>query len=69
MQAANLLNLPENYTMKYCQSLLQVRYKYAHGQADLYHALTWPELSHVAVDPRGRITGYILSKMWVNSCS
>ncbi|EIW68110.1 N-terminal acetyltransferase A complex catalytic subunit Ard1 [Tremella mesenterica] len=47
MQNANLLNLPENYTFKYY----------------LYHALTWPELSFVAVDPRGRIVGYILAKM------
>ncbi|ODN80183.1 N-terminal acetyltransferase A complex catalytic subunit Ard1 [Cryptococcus wingfieldii CBS 7118] len=30
---------------------------------DLYHALTWPELSYVAVDPKGRIVGYILAKM------
>ncbi|KAI9637003.1 putative ard1 family protein [Dioszegia hungarica] len=47
MQNANLLNLPENYTFKYY----------------LYHALTWPELSYVAVDPQGRVVGYILSKM------
>ncbi|KAI0663248.1 acyl-CoA N-acyltransferase [Cubamyces menziesii] len=32
MQACNLQNLPENYTMKYY----------------LYHALTWPQLSYVA---------------------
>lgn len=32
---------------------------------DLYHALTWPELSYVAVDPSGRIVGYILAKMCV----
>ncbi|KAL7424925.1 N-terminal acetyltransferase A complex catalytic subunit ard1 [Cryptotrichosporon argae] len=47
MQNANLLNLPENYTFKYY----------------LYHALTWPELSYVAVDPAGRVVGYILAKM------
>ena len=35
--------------------------------SDLYHALTWPELSYVAVDPRGRIIGYILSKMRVTN--
>jgi hypothetical protein len=34
---------------------------------DLYHALTWPELSYVAVDPQGRVVGYILSKMYVSS--
>lgn len=29
----------------------------------LYHALTWPQLSYVATDPRGRIVGYVLAKM------
>ncbi|KII94896.1 hypothetical protein PLICRDRAFT_97764 [Plicaturopsis crispa FD-325 SS-3] len=47
MQACNLQNLPENYTMKYY----------------LYHALTWPQLSYVAEDSKGRIVGYILAKM------
>ncbi|KAG8218649.1 hypothetical protein J3R82DRAFT_4314 [Butyriboletus roseoflavus] len=47
MQACNLRNLPENYTMKYY----------------LYHAMTWPSLSYVAEDHKGRIVGYILAKM------
>lgn len=47
MQNANVLNLPENYTFKYY----------------LYHALTWPQLSYVAVNPKGDIVGYILAKM------
>ncbi|KAI0311968.1 acyl-CoA N-acyltransferase [Amylostereum chailletii] len=47
MQACNLQNLPENYTLKYY----------------LYHALTWPSLSYVAEDSSGRIVGYILAKM------
>ncbi|KAF8917848.1 acyl-CoA N-acyltransferase [Mucidula mucida] len=47
MQACNLQNLPENYTMKYY----------------LYHLLTWPTLSYVAEDSNGRIVGYILAKM------
>ncbi|TFY74635.1 hypothetical protein EWM64_g9376 [Hericium alpestre] len=47
MQACNLQNLPENYTMKYY----------------LYHALTWPSLSYVAEDAKGRVVGYILAKM------
>lgn len=47
MQHANLSNLPENYQMKYY----------------LYHALTWPNLSYVATDSRGRIVGYVLAKM------
>ncbi|KAF8165536.1 acyl-CoA N-acyltransferase [Crassisporium funariophilum] len=47
MQACNLQNLPENYTMRYY----------------LYHAMTWPALSYVAEDHKGRIVGYILAKM------
>ncbi|KAJ3556149.1 hypothetical protein NM688_g2183 [Phlebia brevispora] len=47
MQACNLQNLPENYTLKYY----------------LYHALSWPQLSYVAEDEKGRIVGYILAKM------
>lgn len=31
--------------------------------SDLYHALTWPGLSYVAEDAKGRIVGYILAKM------
>jgi peptide alpha-N-acetyltransferase len=34
MQTTNLLNLPENYQMKYY----------------FYHKLTWPQLSFVAVE-------------------
>uniref|UniRef100_A0A8H7Y0Z5 N-acetyltransferase domain-containing protein n=1 Tax=Psilocybe cubensis TaxID=181762 RepID=A0A8H7Y0Z5_PSICU len=47
MQACNLQNLPENYTMKYY----------------MYHAMTWPSISYVAEDHKGRIVGYILAKM------
>lgn len=36
-------------------------------KTDLYHALTWPSLSYVAEDPRGRIVGYILAKMCITS--
>lgn len=32
---------------------------------DFYHALTWPQLSYVAEDEKGRIVGYILGKMYV----
>ena len=34
---------------------------------DLYHGLTWPGLSYVAEDHKGRIVGYILAKMCVRS--
>ncbi|KAG8987482.1 N-terminal acetyltransferase A complex catalytic subunit ard1 [Tulasnella sp. JGI-2019a] len=47
MQACNLQNLPENYTLRYY----------------LYHAMTWPGLSYVAEDHKGRIVGYIMAKM------
>ena len=32
---------------------------------DLYHALSWPQLSFVAEDENGKIVGYVLSKMFV----
>ncbi|KZV80552.1 acyl-CoA N-acyltransferase [Exidia glandulosa HHB12029] len=47
MQACNLQNLPENYTMRYY----------------IYHMLSWPAVSYVAEDNNGRIVGYILAKM------
>ncbi|KAF9006576.1 acyl-CoA N-acyltransferase [Cyathus striatus] len=47
MQACNLQNLPENYSLKYY----------------LIHAMTWPSISYVAEDHKGRIVGYILAKI------
>ncbi|KAL1897430.1 N-terminal acetyltransferase A complex catalytic subunit ard1 [Sporothrix stenoceras] len=56
IQHANLENLPENYFLKYY----------------LYHAMTWPQLSYVAVDvsrpaktayDHPKIVGYVLAKM------
>jgi len=47
MQACNLQNLPENYMMKFW----------------LYHAMTWPQISFVAEDEKGRIVGYVLAKI------
>ncbi len=56
VQTANITNLPENYFCKYY----------------LYHALSWPQLSYVAVDasrPKKspydppKIVGYVLAKM------
>ena len=68
MQACNLQNLPENYTMRYCQSTLfcgsaQVLRATRYLFPDLYHAMTWPSISYVAEDYKGRIVGYILAKM------
>jgi ribosomal protein S18 acetylase RimI-like enzyme len=56
VQTANISNLPENYFLKYY----------------LYHLLSWPQLSFVAVDaskPKrhpsdpDKIVGYVLAKM------
>ncbi|KAJ7775880.1 hypothetical protein B0H14DRAFT_3087824 [Mycena olivaceomarginata] len=47
MQATNLQNLPENYTLKLW----------------MYHLMTWPALSFVAEDSKGRSVGYVLAKM------
>lgn len=47
MQNANLHCLPENYQMWYW----------------MYHYLVAPQGSHVAVDSRGKVLGYVLSKL------
>lgn len=33
--------------------------------AGIYHAMTWPQISFVAEDHKGRIVGYVLAKMYV----
>ena len=66
MQACNLQNLPENYTMRYCISLVLFHLiHFSDVFSDLYHAMTWPSLSYVAEDAKGRIVGYVLAKMSV----
>ncbi len=50
MQTANLACLPENYAMKYY----------------LYHLISWPQLSYLAEDEKGRVVGYVLAKMYVH---
>lgn len=35
--------------------------------AGMYHLLTWPQISFVAEDEKGRIVGYVLAKMCVLS--
>jgi len=56
VQRTNITNLPENYFLKYY----------------LYHAMSWPQLSYVAVDLANplaspyelpKIVGYVLAKM------
>ncbi len=48
IQNANLSCLPENYQMKYY----------------LYHSLSWPQLSFMARDHKGKVVGYVLAKMY-----
>ena len=72
MQACNLQNLPENYQMKYCAFFYHFQFaiyisRTSNGNPDLYHGQTWPGLSYVAEDDKGRIVGYILAKMCVLS--
>ncbi|PFH37573.1 N-acetyltransferase family protein [Besnoitia besnoiti] len=47
MQSANLVNLPENYVMKYY----------------FFHAVSWPQLLSVAHDSGGKLVGYVLAKL------
>lgn len=69
IQNCNLLDLPENYQMKYCKGtsfFLSTLYKHSsitQLEIDLYHALSWPQLSFVAEDESGKIVGYVLAKM------
>jgi hypothetical protein len=73
-----LHGLTENYQMKYCKSYSVVRktvpssgwantklffFRLHFNFEDMYHLLTWPQLSFVGVDERGRVVGYILAKM------
>ena len=55
-QHCNLLCLPENYQMKYY----------------MYHGLSWPQLSYIAEDDKGKIVGYVLAKVniaeWMERC-
>lgn len=69
---ANDSSLPQNYQMKYCQSstststALSARQRDADSLCwctDMFHELTWPQVSFVAEDHKGRIVGYILAKM------
>jgi len=35
----------------------------------MYHLMTWPQISFVAEDSKGRIVGYVLAKMCVHVIS
>eukprot|EP01060_Flectonema_neradi_P007112 TRINITY_DN1492_c0_g1_i2.p1 TRINITY_DN1492_c0_g1~~TRINITY_DN1492_c0_g1_i2.p1 ORF type:complete len:234 (+),score=49.60 TRINITY_DN1492_c0_g1_i2:54-755(+) len=47
MQATNIINLGENYAMKYY----------------LYHAFSWSQLMHLYEDYNGKMNGYVMAKM------
>ena len=74
VQHANITNLPEKYVLVY--PVVQLKLTLASPsyfmKYYLYHALSWPQLSYVAVDvsrPKKtpydypRIVGYVLAKM------
>ena len=52
MQHCNLLCLPENYQMKYF----------------FYHGLSWPQLSYVAEDEKGKIVGLVIFVISIVMC-
>ncbi|KAG2210534.1 hypothetical protein INT47_002476 [Mucor saturninus] len=47
IQSLNLIDLPENYNMKFY----------------LYHFVRWPQLSFVAENNEGKLVGYVVGKM------
>ena len=53
--------------MKYCTEFDREHGHVLRAPIDLFHLLTWPQLSFVAQDHKGRIVGYILAKMCVLS--
>lgn len=55
--------LASSNTVCWFSALAQFSPGTAKKEADLYHGLTWPQLSFVAEDDKGRIVGYILAKM------
>ena len=63
MQHCNLLCLPENYQMKYVFVLFSRKYNDFHVRYYMYHGLSWPQLSYVAEDDKGKIVGYVLAKV------
>ena len=38
----------------------------------MYHGLSWPQLSYIAEDDKGKIVGYVLAKVniaeWMERC-
>lgn len=34
----------------------------------MYHGLSWPQLSYVAEDNKGKIVGYVLAKVSTEQC-
>lgn len=41
--------------------------RHARSQYYFYHILSWPQLLYVAEDYNGKIVGYVLAKMCVQS--
>ncbi|KAJ3010333.1 N-alpha-acetyltransferase 10 [Thoreauomyces humboldtii] len=50
-----MINIRPATVWSYLYDLSDARY--------IYHALSWPQLSYVAEDHKGRVVGYVLAKM------
>ena len=55
--------LPENYQMKYSLRTLSLKCTEFYVRYYMYHGLSWPQLSYVAEDDKGKIVGYVLAKV------
>lgn len=66
IQQCNLENLPENYHMKFCESILvswnAIPIAIFVGA---FSSIMWPEVSFLAEDSSGRVVGYVLSSVCV----
>lgn len=65
MQNANLTCLPENYQLKYYFYRMVIIERFLSPLTiAILDIMTWPQLSYVAEDSRGKIVGYVLAKMY-----
>ena len=55
--------LPENCQMKYSLCTFSRKCYNFHVRYYMYHGLSWPQLSYVAEDDKGKIVGYVLAKV------
>merc|ERR1711972_691259 len=51
------------YQMKYSLRTLSLKCTEFYVRYYMYHGLSWPQLSYIAEDDKGKIVGYVLGKM------